>query len=148
MSQAINTVAAFKALDVFAASCDTSRTTLCAALIKAGITTLEEARPVVVEWAGMRNKCPRVDGKRSAEGRKVLQKTRIDGTQHPNYEAARKSFQRAMGAFKPAKRAEKPANKREPAPLSRTQIVALRAALAACDGKISAVIAGLKALSA
>jgi hypothetical protein len=142
MSQAINTAAAFAALDQYAASLDSARHVLVRCMREAGIITLEEARPVVVEWASKRNKCPMVEGQRSAAGRKVLDKD------HHNYEAAKKSAQRAMGAFKPAKRAERPAEKKEAQPLTRAQIVALRAALAACDGKISRVLAGLKALSA
>jgi len=107
MSKQINTVAAFSALDAYAASLDTSRTTLCAALIKAGITTREEAMPVVTEWAAKRTGCPLVEGQRIAKGTMVLDST------HATYEAAKKARYRAMEAFCPA---EKSADKAESAP--------------------------------
>lgn len=106
MSKAINTTAAFAAIDAFAAGIDNARITLCNALIKAGVTTREDAMPVVTAWAAQRTGCPLVEGLRSAKGTMVLDST------HATYEAAKKARYRVMEAFAPA---EKPANKAESA---------------------------------
>ena len=145
MGKKINTVAAFAAIDAFAASIDTSRTTLCRQLIEAGITTREDAMPVVTAWAAQRTGCPLVDGKGKAKGTMVLDST------HATYEAAKKARYRVMEAFCPAERKEpagKPADKKEARPLTRAEIVALKAAIAACGGNVARAVAGIKALSA
>ena len=107
MSKKINTVAAFAAIDAFAASIDTSRSVLCRQLIEAGVVTREDAMPVVTAWAAQRTGCPLVDGKGKAKGTMVLDST------HATYEAAKKARYRVMEAFCPA---EKPADKGESAP--------------------------------
>ena len=95
MTTLINTTAAFIALDKFAGTMDGARVTLVKALGKAGITTLEDARPVAMQWVSARTKCRIVSGAGKATGRMVLDAT------HPKYEAAKKSLQRVMDAFAP-----------------------------------------------
>jgi hypothetical protein len=95
MTKSINTQAAFVAFDKFAKADDTSRITLVKELREAGITTLEVARPIAMEWVSAKTKCPIVDGAGKATGRKVLDAS------HGNYEAAKKALQRLMGAFEP-----------------------------------------------
>jgi hypothetical protein len=97
MTLAINTTAAYAAFDKFAGAMDGARGTLVKALGKAGITTLEEARPVAMQWVSARTKCPMVSGSGKGTGRMVLKRG------HPKYEAARKSLQRVMEAFAPKK---------------------------------------------
>lgn len=137
-------IKAFAALDAFAASGDMARTTLCAALIDAGITTREEAEPIVTDWAARRTGClPLLEGQKIAKGRKVLD------SKHAAYENAKTTRRRAMDAFAPA---EKPARKVEPKkeslPLTKAEIAALKAAIVACGGNTARAVAGLKALSA
>jgi hypothetical protein len=74
MTTLINTTAAFVALDKFAGTMDGARVTLVKALGKAGITTLEEARPVAMQWVSARTKCPMVSGSGKGTGRMVLNK--------------------------------------------------------------------------
>jgi len=95
MTKSVNTTAAYVALDKFAGAMDGARVALVKALGKAGITTLEEARPVAMQWVSARTKCRIVSGAGKATGRMVLDAT------HPKYEAAKKSLQRVMEAFAP-----------------------------------------------
>ena len=95
MTTSINTTDAFAALDKYAGAMDSARGALVKALGKAGITTLEEARPVAMQWVSARTKCRIVSGSGKATGRMVLDAT------HPKYEAAKKSLQRVMEAFAP-----------------------------------------------
>ena len=109
MTKSVNTTAAYVALDKFAGAMDGARVALVKALGKAGITTLEEARPVAMEWVSARTKCRIVSGAGKATGRMVLDAT------HPKYEAAKKSLQRVMEAFAPkAKSGKATANKSDP----------------------------------
>ena len=102
MTTSINTTAAFIAFDKFAKAQDTSRATLVNELGKAGITTLEAARPIAMQWVSARTKCPIVSGSGKATGRKVLD------AKHANYEAAKKALQRVMSAFAPKPTTAKP----------------------------------------
>ena len=97
MTTSINTTDAFAALDKFAGAMDGARVTLVKALGEAGITTLEEARPVAMQWVSARTKCPMVSGAGKGTGRMVLKRG------HANYEKAKKSLQRVMDAFAPKK---------------------------------------------
>lgn len=120
MTTSINTTAAFVALDKFAGTMDGARVTLVKALGKAGITTLEEARPVAMQWVAARTKCPMVSGSGKATGRMVLNKN------HANYEAAKKSLQRVMEAFAPKVKTGKPtANKADAVKVLLTRYQAL-----------------------
>lgn len=120
MTLAINTTAAYVALDKFAKAQDTSRATLVKELGKAGITTLEDARPIAMQWVSARTKCPIVSGSGKATGRKVLD------AKHRNYEAAKKALQRVMEAFAPKAKSGKPtANKADPIKLLVTRYQAL-----------------------
>lgn len=106
MTTSINTTAAFIAFDKFAATTQKANDTLVSALGKAGITTLEAARPVAMQWVSARTKCPIVSGAGKATGRMVLD------AKHANYEAAKKALQRVMSAFSPKPTTGKPtANK-------------------------------------
>ena len=106
MTTSINTTAAFIAFDKFAATTQKANDTLVSALGKAGITTLEVARPIAMQWVSARTKCPIVSGSGKATGRKVLD------AKHANYEAAKKALQRVMSAFAPKPTTGKPtANK-------------------------------------
>lgn len=139
----INHTAAVAALNTFAMAAQNANTALVAAMRRAGVTTLEDVTPIVLTWASEKCHCPLVDGQRSAAGRKVLDKT------HGNYEAARKTFQRAMAAFEPAeKAAQRVEAKKAAKPLTKAEIAALRAAIAACGGNVARAVAGMKALSA
>ena len=149
----INHTAAINALDTFALTTQGANDALVAAMQAAGITTLEQVQPIVLQWASEKEmftkqkvslgKCGLVDGQRIAAGRKVLD------SNSPAYEAAKKTYQRAMAAFEPA---EKPAKRVEPKkeakPLTKAEIAALRAAIAACGGNVARAVAGLKSLSA
>ena len=111
MTKSVNTTAAYVALDKFAGAMDGARVALVKALGKAGITTLEEARPVAMEWVSARTKCRIVSGAGKAKGRMVLDAT------HPKYEAAKKSLQRVLEAFAPKAKSGKAtatANKSDP----------------------------------
>jgi len=155
----INHTAAILALNTFAATTQDANDALVAAMQAAGVSTLEEVQPIVLQWASEKEmfakkldadgnkvslgKCGLVDGQRIAAGRKVLD------SNSPAYEAAKKTYQRAMAAFEPA---EKPAQRVEPKkeakPLTKAEIAALRAAIAACGGNVARAVAGLKSLSA
>ena len=102
MTTSINTTAAFIAFDKFAATTQKANDTLVSALGKAGITTLEAARPIAMQWVSARTKCPIVSGAGKATGRKVLD------AKHRNYEAAKKALQRVMSAFAPKPTTAKP----------------------------------------
>ena len=102
MTTSINTTAAFIAFDKFAATTQKANDTLVSALGKAGITTLEVARPIAMQWVSARTKCPIVSGSGKATGRKVLD------AKHANYEAAKKALQRVMSAFAPKPTTGKP----------------------------------------
>mgnify|MGYP003633655789 CR=1 FL=1 len=120
MTTSINTTDAFAALDKYAGAMDSARGALVKALGKAGITTLEEARPVAMQWVSARTKCRIVSGSGKATGRMVLDAT------HPKYEAAKKSLQRVMDAFAPkAKSGTSTANKSDPIKLLVTRYQAL-----------------------
>ena len=120
MTMSINTTAAFIALDKFAGTMDGARVTLVKALGKAGITTLEDARPVAMQWVSARTKCPIVSGSGKATGRMLLNKN------HANYEAAKKSLQRVMEAFAPKAKTGKPtANKADAVKVLLTRYQAL-----------------------
>ena len=85
---------AFVVLNRFADAVNEGVKQLRQGLIDAGIATVEDAEPVVVEWAAQRYACPLVDGKGKATGRKVLDKSA------DTYEAARKAKQRVMEALR------------------------------------------------
>ena len=85
---------AFVVLNRFADAVNEGVKQLRQGLIDAGIATVEDAEPVVVEWAAQRYACPLVDGKGKAQGRKVLDK------HAETYEAARKAKQRVMEALR------------------------------------------------
>lgn len=88
--QQANKQQAFLALDAFAKA----NTTLCEAMIAAGFPTVEDARPVVVEWAAARSGCPLVKSEHHlSKTPMVLDKT------HASFEAARKAVFRAMQAL-------------------------------------------------
>ena len=101
MTTSINTKDAYDAFDKFAKAQDDSRETLVKELREAGITTLEAARPIAMQWVSARTKCPIVDGGGKAKGSKVLNRM------HRNYEAAKKALQRIMGAFTPKPKSTK-----------------------------------------
>lgn len=149
----INHTAAINALNTFALTTQDANDALVAAMQAAGITTLEQVQPIVLKWASekeMLNKqkvslgvCGLVDGVRCAAGRKILDKSK------PAYEAAKKTYQRAMAAFEPAeKAAQRVETKKEAKPLTKAEIAALRAAIAACGGNVARAVAGMKSLSA
>jgi hypothetical protein len=155
----INHTAAIAALDTFADTTQTANENLVSAMRAAGVLTLEQAQPIVLEWVSGKEmfskqkdkdgnrislgKCSLVDGQRIAAGRKVLD------SNSPAYDAAKKTYQRVMAAFEPA---EKPVQRVEPKkeakPLTKAEIAALRAAIAACGGNVARAVAGLKSLSA
>lgn len=85
---------AFVVLNRFADAVNEGVKQLRTGLVALGITTVEDAEPVVVEWAAHRYACPLVDGKGKATGRKVLDK------HADTYEAARKAKQRVMEALR------------------------------------------------
>jgi len=85
---------AFVVLNRFADAVNEGVKQLRQGLMSVGITTVEDAEPVVVEWAAHRYACPLVDGKGKATGRKVLDK------HADTYEAARKAKQRVMEALR------------------------------------------------
>lgn len=158
----INHTAAINALNVFADTRQTANDVLVASMRAAGVLTLEQAAPIVLEWASKKEMftkqkvslgvCGLVDGVRCAAGRKILDKSK------PAYEAAKKTAQRAMEAFEPAERDE-PAERVESAATikkatkaerdARAVLQAAREAfLAACGGDKNRAKALDKALSA
>ncbi len=158
----INHTAAILALNTFALTTQDANTALVAAMRAAGVTTLEQVQPIVLQWAAEKEmfnkqkvslgKCGLVDGQRCAAGRKILDKSK------PAYEAAKKTFQRAMAAFEPAER-DAPAERGESAATIKKATKAEREAhaflqaareawLAACGGDKARARALDKALSA
>jgi hypothetical protein len=158
----INHTAAILALNTFALTTQDANDALVAAMQAAGVSTLEEVQPIVLKWASEKEmfnkqkvslgKCGLVDGVRCAAGRKILDKSK------PAYEAAKKTYQRAMAAFEPAERDE-PAERVESAATIKKATKAERDAhavlqaareawLAACGGDKNRAKALDKALSA
>ena len=79
-----NKTQAFKTLDTFA----DSRVTLITGMQKAGYTTVEACRPIVIEWACL---------KTGAEYRENKAKTKLMlVTSHPNYEGAKTTVRDIM----------------------------------------------------
>jgi hypothetical protein len=79
-----NKANAFKTLDTFA----DSRVTLITGMQKAGYTTVEACRPIVIEWACL---------KTGAEYRENKAKTKLMlVTSHPNYEGAKTTVRDIM----------------------------------------------------
>jgi HPt (histidine-containing phosphotransfer) domain-containing protein len=157
----INHNAAIAALNTFAATTDAANVALVSAMRAAGVLTLEQAQPIVLEWASEKEmftkqkvslgKCGLVDGQRIAAGRKVLD------SNSPAYEAAKKTYQRAMAAFEPVVRvdkseAESAATIKKATKAEREAHALLQAAreawLAACGGDKNRAKALDKALSA
>jgi hypothetical protein len=164
----INHTAAINALNTFALTTQDANDALVAAMQAAGVSTLEAVEPIVLKWAAEKEMfakkkdedgnrislgvCGLVDGQRCAAGRKILDKSK------PAYEAAKKTYQRAMEAFEPAERDE-PAERIESAATIKKATKAERDAhavlqaareawLAACGGDKNRAKALDKALSA
>ena len=79
-----NKAIAFNTLDTFA----DSRVTLITGMQKAGYATVEECRPIVIEWACL---------KTGAEYRENKAKTKLMlVTSHPNYEGAKTTVRDIM----------------------------------------------------
>lgn len=93
----IDTKRAYLALDRFSSA----NTGLVEALAGAGITTLEAARPVVIEWAAARTGCALVESTHHlAKTPKVLDR------QHAAFDAAQKSVQRVMAVLNSAAKSQ------------------------------------------
>jgi len=122
----MNKNAAFLALDAFAHS----GPTLTQALIDAGYTTREDARPVVVEWAAKRARCPLVKSEHHLSKTALV----LDGA-HANAEKARRAISRVMKALKGEKRVSNKKEAAEPVTVSRAQRAAAMTFLASFDGK-------------
>lgn len=89
-----------------------ARAKLVESLKKAGVTTLEEARPFMVEFAAMAKRCALVEGRGKGAGRLVFD------SEHANYENARKYAQRLGKAFDLKKKNAKPSERKEVDPVT------------------------------
>lgn len=117
----VDTKRAYLALDAFARS----STNLVDALAKAGITTLETARPVVIEWAAARTGCALVKSEHHlAKTPMVLDR------QHAAFAAAQKAVQRVMAVLNAAAEGEDAVSHRS-APKAAVRVPREIAALAA-----------------
>lgn len=99
-----NKQAIFGIFDTYAASVQQARKVMVDDLRKAGVTTYEQARPLAMEWASKKTRCPLVEGRGKAQGTMVLDRT------HEAYESARKTVQRVCEAFT---QPEKPSERKE-----------------------------------
>lgn len=114
----MNKNAAFLALDAFAHS----GPTLAQALIDAGYTTREDARPVVVEWAAKRARCPLVESSHH------LSKTAfILDASSPKFSAASKAVQRVMDVLQGEKRVSNKKEAAEPVVIAKKTVAAFEA---------------------
>jgi hypothetical protein len=83
------------ALNTFAAASNNATRSLREAAVAAGFTTLEECKPVVLQWASVRHGVPLVKSESNVnKGALVLDRS------HRSFEAAKKSAQRALEALK------------------------------------------------
>lgn len=115
----VNKNAAFAALDVYA----DAGPTLVKKLKGAGYKTVEDARPVVVEWAADRAKCPLIKSEHHLSKTPYV----LDST-HAKYETARKAVLRVMVALKGKSEGVKQVSKKtEPVSVSRNERAAWKA---------------------
>lgn len=82
----------FAAFDAFVLITNGATRTLRQKLLDLNVS-VEDAEPIVTEWAGQRHNCPLVEGQRKAKGRKVLDSNAA------TYEAAKTSRRRVMEAL-------------------------------------------------
>lgn len=117
----VDTKRAYLALDKFASA----NTNLVEALRAAGITTLETARPVVIEWAAARTGCALIKSEHHlAKTPMVLDR------QHAAFAAAQKAVQRVMSVLTAAAEGEDAVSHRA-APKDTVRVPKEIAALAA-----------------
>lgn len=117
--QQANKNAAFLALDTYA----DAGPALVKALKAAGYSTVEDARALVVEWAGKRAKCPLIKSEHHLSKTSYV----LDST-HAKYETARKAVSRVMVALKGKDEGEKQVSRKsEPVKLSRNESAAWKA---------------------
>lgn len=90
----VNNTVVFAAFNQFAATVNGATRILREALVAAGVTTVEDAAPLVLEWAATTYDVALVEGQRKAKGRMVLSK------ESAGYHAAHKAAQRLMDALK------------------------------------------------
>ena len=132
----MNKKAAFKALDTFA----NSRVQLIQSMIDAGYPTIEDCRPVVIEWA-----CTKTGAEyRVAESSGIAKLV----SSHPKYEAAKTTVRDIMLMLQGTTR-HKESKRTEPTKvrISAAERAAFEALLAACgDAKRLSIV--VKALNA
>ena len=145
-----NKAAAFTALTTFA----DSRVELIKRLKKAGYRTLEECRPVVIEWA-----CNEVGKKAKLEQKDIdaMYRSNKDGTKlmlnsnHKKYEAAKTTVRDMMDNIAGTTRHKKAqANRKEKAKkvrISAEQRAAFEALVLACNGDKARARTVVKALA-
>ena len=102
----MNKTIIFKLFEAYAKSLQKARVDLVKGLRANGITTVEQARPLVLEWASIKTGCPLVEGRGKAAGRMVLDST------HEAYDNAKQTVYRTCEAFKPKNKAE-PSERKE-----------------------------------
>ena len=117
----VDTKRAYLALDKFASA----NTKLVEALRAAGITTLETARPVVIEWAAARTGCALV-----ASTHHLAKTPKVLDRQHAAFAAAQKAVQRVMSVLNAAAEGEDAVSHRS-APKATLRVPKEIAALAA-----------------
>ena len=117
-------------------------------LIKLGVSTAEDAEPLVTAWAANKHGCPLIEGKGKAKGRMVLD------SDAPTYEAARKAKQRMMKALTgDADKAKSPKSETDAAEAAEefavpAEIAAAAAALVALVNEYDLKAGELKKLAA
>ncbi len=90
----INKPAVFAAFNTYAAAANEAANRLRTSLIALGVTTAEDARPLVIEWASTRYACPIVVSESNRnKGQLVLDR------KAPSFAAADKAMRRLMEAL-------------------------------------------------
>jgi len=141
----VNKNAAFRAMDSFVAVVGTAVQTLREAVVEAGFTTVEDVRPLVLEWASKRHGVALVESKSNRnKGELVLDRT------NPSFAAADKAYKRMVESLiGDADAAESPkgqsSNNRFEIP---EEIAALAAQLVAACREYDMDDKGLKSLAA
>lgn len=91
---AINKRAVFAAFNAYAAAANVAVKQLRASLVALGVTTAEDARPLVIEWASTKYACPIVSSESNRnKGQHVLDR------KAPTFTAADKAMRRLIEAL-------------------------------------------------
>jgi hypothetical protein len=135
--------AAFNAFNAFALACNSATQALRETLVSVGITTLEDAEPLVTAWASERYSVGLVESKSPRnKGEMVLDRSA------PGFEAAKKARYRILEALKGDADSETETDNKAEAFEVPAEIAALAARLVAACREYDLDAKGLKRLAA